>query len=202
LYGRIGQAYPQHTVSQFNYGADAVQLRYFDDVGGSTELWFDELVASLERASELTPNFYYYLAPSSNHCMMGNEGSINDVYTRVVDGVPLIDWITDIVNDEPIQSVTCELCDLTTFDGEWESEEVAYGLVIEGPEGFTTAAIPPFIREDDLILSIESVNGKTFEGQFLFPVGQWYPVAGSLNDTNDELSLSGNGEDWTMVPVE
>lgn len=104
LYAGIANAYPDQRMSQYNTALDDNQTFYFTAMGGSdVEEWSQRMQASVAEIEERAPNFYSYLAPGIQHCIVPYE----NFYTVNVEGRRLVDWLAELERGESPASVAC-----------------------------------------------------------------------------------------------
>ncbi len=107
LYAGVGNFYSNRTIAQFNTILDENQVFYFQAMGGgSAEVWSERMLASIEDTHAQAPNFRSFIAPGEMHCILPYD----ELYTVTSDGVRLVDWIQGLVDQEPVEDVTCEEC--------------------------------------------------------------------------------------------
>ena len=105
IYGQVGEYFSQHKVSQYNSAFDENQTFYFTAMGGQggqTE-WSRRMFAITDEANQQAPNYYSYIAPGEVHCIIPYDG----FYTVEAGGVPLRDWVDDLVNGRAVSDVSC-----------------------------------------------------------------------------------------------
>jgi hypothetical protein len=97
----LGEGYPTHTFAQFNFRFDNVQQRYFaagiEDPAAFIAFSLGESLIAI--ADEIV-NFHYFLADSTQHCILPRV----DLYRVEVDGVSALDWITSISRGESVDN--------------------------------------------------------------------------------------------------
>lgn len=108
LYEGIGAGYPEQVLSQFNTRLDENQAFYYEAMGGQggAEGWSAKMLASIDRIEQSTPNFHAFIPEGTRHCVI----PLDDFYTEEVNGVLLTDWLSAMVNDEPLDSHLCDGC--------------------------------------------------------------------------------------------
>ena len=105
LYLGIGKTYPDMFIGQYNTTYDETQSKYFTAMGGGdATAWSAKMQANLAAIEAGAPSFRDYTAADYQHCIIGES----DFYTREVNGVLVKDWIADIVNDKPVEDVSCK----------------------------------------------------------------------------------------------
>ncbi len=104
LYIAFGQTYPDTFLAQYNTVYDATQHSYYGAMGGGDAAeWSSKMQANLAEISASAPGFRYYLAPDYKHCILPYP----ELYTVEVGGTKLVDWISSVVNDEPVEDISC-----------------------------------------------------------------------------------------------
>ena len=118
VYAEVGEFYPGSVVSQYNTLYDGVQTFFYglmkeaEPTPELSEEWSSEMVASLATIEEMNSadNFYSYVSTFDDndsqddgtaHCIITKD----EFYTESVNGVPLTDWLNDMVSEEIITSV-------------------------------------------------------------------------------------------------
>jgi hypothetical protein len=94
LYARVGAAYPDLQLTQFNTMLDATQTFFFQAMGGTdaTE-WSAQIQASIATIQKTTPNFNSFTAPGNYHCVLDKA----DFAQKESNGTRFVDWYTDFV---------------------------------------------------------------------------------------------------------
>jgi hypothetical protein len=104
LYGAIGKHFPDMPLSQFTTNYDYIQwLYHFLGGGGDVEEWTTNMRAIVAETSATTPNYRSFIGPGSNHCVLPDAG----FYTAESNGTLLLDWLSDLVEDIPVDHVDC-----------------------------------------------------------------------------------------------
>ena len=106
LYVVAGQHAPQVTFARFDFAFDDAQIGYVVLLGmGEDDLlsYMDGNEADIEAAGVPIAS---YTAPGDDHTLLWRDL----VYEVEVDGVRLIDWITELVEDGPPADVHCTDC--------------------------------------------------------------------------------------------
>jgi hypothetical protein len=105
LYELIGKTYVDMFLSQYNTNYDENQHFYYRAMGGGDAFeWSQKMRAHISEIERTTPNFASYIAPDSQHCIVPYE----NFYSVESGGVRLVDWLTDVVADEAVESVQCD----------------------------------------------------------------------------------------------
>jgi hypothetical protein len=109
FYSAVARFYPEYVFSQYNSAHDSVQQRYFYAILGTPTpgAWEAALAASHAEIHANVPNFRTYTDSGSGHCVTPRP----DFYTREVNGVRLVDWVSDLARGEPVQDVHCTYCE-------------------------------------------------------------------------------------------
>jgi len=98
---------PSIVFARHDYAFDRVQATFSGLVGidaSQLDVLIDgnEVFIEAEGPDEL----YSYIAPGSSHTVLGSDA----FYTESVNGVLFVDWVTALVNGEPMGDVHCEVC--------------------------------------------------------------------------------------------
>lgn len=97
-------AYPENSFAQVTSARDLIQTTFHTFMGGrSWPTYSEELINDL--VSDVA-NFDAYVYGGTQHCIIVQP----TMYSYAANGVPFIDWFTDYVNGEVIDSVECETC--------------------------------------------------------------------------------------------
>jgi hypothetical protein len=105
LYTAIGNHFTDMFLSQYNTTYDDNQHFYYNAMGGGdASEWSVKMQASVAKIAASTPNFRSYRAPGTQHCII-NQPNFYDITSG---GVRLVDWISDVVADEDVPSVSCD----------------------------------------------------------------------------------------------
>lgn len=112
LYIRLGEAYPNNLLSQYNTTFDENQTFYYDAMGGENgaQGWSEKMLSSMSRIRSDTPNFRSFQASGEQHCII----VANNFYTVEAGGVKLTDWLQDMIDGKDIDNVACEDCSAPT----------------------------------------------------------------------------------------
>jgi hypothetical protein len=111
VYAAVGSHFPAQRVSQYNTAFDDNQSFYYKAMGGGdVEEWSSRMFASIASVKSRTPNFASFIASGEQHCII----PYNNFYTVNVNGRLLTDWLRDLVNRVPVESVTCKGCEAPT----------------------------------------------------------------------------------------
>lgn len=112
FYRRVGEAYPQISFSQYNTAYDETQLSFLELSGLVSLDLYSLMLANFDDINADIENFDAYTAGGIMHTILGRP----EFYTYTVDGVRFVDWITQIVDGEDVDSVMCDNCDLAPGD--------------------------------------------------------------------------------------
>jgi hypothetical protein len=105
LYTLIGGHFGDMLLSMYNTTYDENQAFYFSAMGGGdAQQWSTKMQENVAEIADTTPNFRYYQAPGYVHCIL----PMPTLYSVESGGVRLIDWIDDVVNDKPVDNVSCD----------------------------------------------------------------------------------------------
>lgn len=104
LYGSIGNHFDDLRVSQFTSNYDYVQwLYYVLGGGGDVQEWSAGMRTIVAEIQATTPRYRSFIGPGAEHCVIPDPG----FYTAEAGGVRLLDWLTDLVEDRPVENITC-----------------------------------------------------------------------------------------------
>ena len=118
LYTAVGQDYPDAVLAQYNSLFDGTQIGFYGLMQGisppTQELsleWSQRMMASLAAISGETDNFRSYLstldvdndpANGTAHVILNRP----EFYTLETDGVRFVDWVSDLVSGQSIESIS------------------------------------------------------------------------------------------------
>jgi acetyl esterase/lipase len=107
VYKSIAAYYPNNTYSEYNTILDSNQTFYYLAMGGKDkEEWSQQMRASLRDIQDAAPNFRAFVAEGEQHCILPAA----NFYDSEAGGKKLSEWMSDMVNDRPLDSRTCETC--------------------------------------------------------------------------------------------
>lgn len=101
FYVLLAERYPDVDISQFNTLDDGVQALFYSYMGGDSAIVPGEIASRLAEIDAVAPNFDYYSAVGDIHCVTANPA----MYDLVVNDVPFIDWFTDFLSGEDVETV-------------------------------------------------------------------------------------------------
>ena len=101
LYTAAARVAPRVHYAQVNTTDDATQLYFLALLGVRGEPLTTLLATDLEEIRSAVPSFRSYTAPGKAHTLLRS----NAVYTTTVDGVAFKDWLTALVNGDPVEDV-------------------------------------------------------------------------------------------------
>lgn len=100
VYSEVGKAYPKNAVAQYNTALDGTQIFFYGLMKGEAQPsqttaveWATRMVQSKQAINSQTPNFSFYIAPGSRHCIL----PFPEFYSTNVGGVKLTDWLRKLV---------------------------------------------------------------------------------------------------------
>jgi len=105
MYTNIVNAYPEARFAQANTAHDSVQTLFLG-LSAASCTYGEGLAANLADISAANPDFRYYTAWGTSHCLTDVAG----FYTYQVNGVRFRDWVADLVNGGDIANVACTDC--------------------------------------------------------------------------------------------
>lgn len=107
MYSAIAAYYPGMVLSQFNTAFDSEQAKYYVLLGGeSTQEWSDLMNASIDAIESSSPNFAAFTAAGEFHTLLTQDL----LYTLEEDGTPFLDFLSDVIDGVPPESVLCTDC--------------------------------------------------------------------------------------------
>jgi hypothetical protein len=107
MYKAIAAAYPTNVYSQFNTVLDSNQTFYYVAMGGvDNKAWSAKMKASIKEIQTAAPNFRAFLAAGEQHCILPKA----NFFEAEAGGTKLTDWLSKMVNDQPIDNAYCPDC--------------------------------------------------------------------------------------------
>ena len=107
IYTSVANFYKNQRFSQYNTVADKTQVFYYQFMGGGTAAqWTESMTKSMDGIIKAAPTFRAFMPEGTKHCIIPYA----ELYTYSVNGVKLIDWLTDWINDKPAKSQRCKTC--------------------------------------------------------------------------------------------
>ncbi len=102
LYQAFARAYPNRSFAQYSTLLDDVQIFFYSLIRGQprptpeiAQQWVQGALANLASIKQTAPNFYSYLAPGAQHCIIWRP----EFYTTKVGDVTFADWVRKLVAD-------------------------------------------------------------------------------------------------------
>ncbi len=106
LYVQAGAHNPNIVFARHDYAFDEVQA-FFSGLVGIDAAQLDTLIDGNETLIEDSGlELWSYIAPGGGHTVLSGAG----FYSETVNGTALVDWVTALVNGEPVEDVHCEVC--------------------------------------------------------------------------------------------
>lgn len=106
LYVQANRHAPDITFARFDYAFDRVQATFAALAGVGADAVVEQIDATEDQIEELGTPLASYVAPGSEHTIIGGD----EVYEMEVEGVRLIDWITELVAGGVPADVRCVDC--------------------------------------------------------------------------------------------
>jgi Pectinacetylesterase len=106
LFVLAGKHAPAIRFTRHDYAFDETQA-FFGSLAGFDATNLVQLIDQNEQEIEAAGvDLASYVAPGSSHTVIGKA----DFYTETVNGVPFLQWVTDLVNGTPVTDVHCVQC--------------------------------------------------------------------------------------------
>ena len=107
MYKAIAAYYPNNVYSQYNTVLDSNQTFYYRAMGGTDAAeWSAKMKASIKEIQAAAPKFRAFLAPGEQHCILPKM----NFFQSEAGGTKLTDWLSKMVNDQPIDNAYCPDC--------------------------------------------------------------------------------------------
>lgn len=97
---------PDIVMSRFDFAYDGTQS-FFLSLSGVEVPLLESIDANEDRIEAEGVDQLSYTAPGSEHTLVRKD----EFYDMEVNGALLVDWVTDVVNGEPVEDVRCEDCE-------------------------------------------------------------------------------------------
>ena len=99
--------YPENAFSQYNTDNDENQRFYYTAMGGKDEDWSPKMHEKIAAIVAGAPTFRSYIAGGDKHVIIPYP----EFYTYQVDGVRIRDWLADLADGKPVETIACTECD-------------------------------------------------------------------------------------------
>lgn len=107
MYKAIAAHYPNNIYSQYNTLLDSNQTFYYVAMGGTNaQAWSAQMKASIKEIQSTAPRFRTFLAAGEQHCILPKT----NFYEAEAGGTKLTDWLSKMVNDQPLEDAYCPEC--------------------------------------------------------------------------------------------
>ena len=97
---------PDIVFARVDYAYDATQESWFPFVGVPAGDLLSRIDANEAEIEDAGVNVHSYVAPGEEHVVFGD----GPFYTETVDGDALVDWVTRLIEGEPVDDVHCRAC--------------------------------------------------------------------------------------------
>jgi Pectinacetylesterase len=106
LFIYAGKHNPKITMARHDHAFDEVQVQ-FSTFAGFDANNIDQLIAqNAQKIEGAGVPLATYVAPGTDHTILGRD----ELYTQNVEGVSMIQWLTDLINHQPVDDVQCTTC--------------------------------------------------------------------------------------------
>lgn len=106
LFVQAGKHSPDIVFARHDYAFDKTQV-FFAQLAGIPA---DDLVSLIDKNEQQIEasgiDFFSYISPGDSHTVLSRP----EFYTETQDGTSLLDWVTALVNGQPITDVHCTVC--------------------------------------------------------------------------------------------
>lgn len=106
IYVQAGQHAPDITFARFDYAFDEVQATFAALAGVAADAVVDQIDATEDQVEAGGVPLAVYVAPGTEHTIIAQD----EVYDMEVEGVRLIDWITELIDGGVPADVHCVDC--------------------------------------------------------------------------------------------
>jgi Pectinacetylesterase len=106
MFIQSGRHDPDIVFARHDYAEDATQQLFATYTGGPAENLLSVIDGNENRIEDAGVNLYSYIAPGDDHGALQYES----FYTETVNGLKLVDWVTRLIEGEPVDDVHCTQC--------------------------------------------------------------------------------------------
>jgi hypothetical protein len=106
LYTKAHAHDPDIVFARHDYAFDFVQTLFSGLLGYPTGDLSATIDANGTKIQQSGVDLHSYISPGKGHTVLSRSG----FYTETVEGVPLVDWVSDLVNRKPVLDVHCTDC--------------------------------------------------------------------------------------------
>jgi hypothetical protein len=100
VYQDVAGHFSNSTFAQYTTDQDDVQKAFYGLMGGNMEDWSPQAMEKLAALEEV-PNFASFTAEGTLHTIL----ALPELYTMESNGASFLDWLTALVNGEPVETV-------------------------------------------------------------------------------------------------
>jgi hypothetical protein len=101
-----GRHDPRIVFARHDYAYDEHQVGWFPRVGVTAGDLLSRIDANEARIENAGVNLLNYIAPGDEHTALSED----QFYTETVNGEPLVDWVTRLIEGKPVDDVHCREC--------------------------------------------------------------------------------------------
>jgi hypothetical protein len=106
LFVQSGRHDPDIVFARHDYAYDENQTSWYPYLGLPTGDLRERIDGNEGRIEGAGVDLRSYIAPGTEHTVLGDA----ELYTEEVDGQRLVDWVTRLIGDEPVDDVHCAEC--------------------------------------------------------------------------------------------
>ena len=106
LFVQSGRHHPEIVFARHDYAYDEQQQRWYSIVGIPATDLLSLIDANETQIEAAGVNLLSYIAPGDEHTTL-SDGTF---YTEAVNGQSLVDWVTRLIDGEPVDDVRCTNC--------------------------------------------------------------------------------------------
>jgi hypothetical protein len=106
LFVRAGKHDPAIVFARHDYAFDGTQAKFAAVAGVEPSNLLSQIDTNEQQIEAAGVPLASYIAPGSDHTILHKPG----FYTEAVNGVALVDWVTDLVDGTPVADVHCQEC--------------------------------------------------------------------------------------------
>ena len=133
LFIQSGRHDPEIVFARHDYAYDERQEFWYPLLGTPAEDLLSLIDANEAQIEGAGVNLLSYIAPGDEHTVL-SDGSF---YTETVNGVLFVDWVTQLVNHQPVADVHCQECDVGDRPSDEEQRNEGWS---EAPVGLAEVA--------------------------------------------------------------
>ena len=106
LFYRSGLHAPEIVFARHDYAFDETQAFFAGLAGVPADNLLSAIDQNEQQIEAAGVDLLSYIAPGDSHTVLSRP----EFYTETVNDVPFVDWVTQLVNHQPVADVHCQEC--------------------------------------------------------------------------------------------